>query len=188
MTTTSAVGTLLLLAAPLTAQQPARPDTARGMMGPMHVMSPMMGHMGQMHEMMQPMMRGMAFAPDHLLQRKDALGLTPQQVTRLTALRDAAKTAHDAAAAEARNHMEALKQTLAANAPDTAAARRHFQGAHDAMGRAHWTMLAAAAQAKAALTDAQRGRVEGWVDAMEMHERMQMGPRPMQPGQGPPQR
>jgi len=185
---TAVLGALLLAAVPLAAQQPARPDTARGMMGPMQMMSPMMGHMGQMHEMMQPMMRGMAFAPDPLLDRKDVLGLTPQQVTRLTALRDAAKTAQDAAMAEARTHMQALRQSLAANAPDTAGARRHFQAAHDAMGRGHWTMLAAAAQTKAALTDAQRGRVEGWVDAMEMHQQMQMGPRPMQPGQGPPQR
>ncbi len=188
MKTMPTVGTLLLLVAPLAAQQPGRPDTVRGMMGPMHMMSQMMGHMEQMHEMMQPMMRGMAFAPDHLLGRKDALGLTPQQVTRLTVLRDAAKTAHDAAHAQARTQMQALSQTLAADAPDTVAARRQFRAAHDAMGRAHWTMLAAAAQAKAALTDAQRGRVEGWVDAreghqMEMRQGMPMGPRPAQPPQ-----
>src|SRR5574341_1837254 len=54
----------------------------------------------QMHEMMAPMMGAMAYAPDHLLSRKDSLGLTPQQVTRLTAIRDAAKSAHDAAAAD----------------------------------------------------------------------------------------
>jgi hypothetical protein len=206
MKTMPTVGTLLLLVAPLAAQQPAKPDTMPrtgmpGMMGPMmHGMAPMgpgmgqgmmggmmmshmQGHMQQMHEMMQPMMRGMAFAPDHLIQRKDALGLTSQQVTRITALRDAAKTAHDAAAADGRTHMQALSQALAANAPDTVTARRHFQAAHDAMGKAQWTMLAAAAQAKALLTDMQRGRVEGWVDAMEMQQRMQMGPQPMSPRQ-----
>jgi len=132
---------------------------------------------GGMHEMMAqmmaPMMRGMAFAPDHLLMRKDALGLTSQQVTRLTALRDAAKTAHDAAEADGKAHMGALAQAMQASAPDTGAVRLHFQGAHVAMGKAHLTMLTAAAQAKALLTDEQRGRVNGWVDAMEMHQ-MQM--------------
>ena len=152
---------LALVAAPLAAQQP-------GMMGQG------MSHMKQMEQMMAPMMRGMAFAPDHLLMRKDALGLTAQQVTRLTALRDAAKTAHDAAEADGKAHMGALAQAMQASAPDTGAVRLHFQGAHAAMGKAHLTMLTAAAQAKALLTDEQRGRVNGWVDAMEMHQ-MQMG-------------
>jgi len=152
-----------LLALPLAAQQP-------GMMG-----QGMMPHMMQMEHMMAPMMRGMAFAPDHLLMRKDALGLTAQQVARLTALRDAAKTAHDAAAADAKTHMDALAQAMQTSAPDTGAVRLHFQAAHAAMGKAHFTMLNAAAQAKAMLTDEQRGRVNGWVDAMEMHQMDQAG-------------
>ncbi len=152
-----------LLALPLAAQQP-------GMMG-----QGMMPHMMQMEHMMAPMMRGMAFAPDHLLMRKDALGLTAQQVARLTALRDAAKTAHAAAAADAKTHMDALVQAMQASAPDTGAVRLHFQAAHAAMGKAHFTMLNAAAQAKAMLTDEQRGRVNGWVDAMEMHQIDQAG-------------
>jgi hypothetical protein len=135
----------------------------------------MMSHMMQMEQMMAPMMRGMAFAPDHLLMRKDALGLTAQQVTRLTALRDAAKTVHDAAQADAKTHMDALAQAMQASAPDTGAVRLHFQGAHAAMGKAHFTMLTAAARAKALLTDEQRGRVNGWVDAMQMHQMNQKG-------------
>jgi len=142
---------LTLVAAPLAAQQP-------GMMGQGKP------HMMQMEQMMAPMMRGMAFAPDHLLMRKDALGLTAQQVTRLTALRDAAKTAHDAAQADAKTHMDALAQAMQASAPDTGAVRLHFQAAHAAMGKAHLTMLTAAAQAKAVLTDEQRGWVNGHDD------------------------
>jgi len=157
---------MALVAAPLAAQQP-------GMMG-----QGMMPQMMQMQEMMGPMMRGMAFAPNHLLMRKDALGLSAQQVARLTAIRDAAKTAHDAAHADAKTHMDALAQAMQAAAPDTGAVKLHFQAAHAAMGKAHWLMLAAAAQAKAVLTDEQRGRVNGWVDAMQMHQ-MQMG-RPRQ--------
>jgi Spy/CpxP family protein refolding chaperone len=148
---------LALVAAPLAAQQP-------GMMG-----RGTMPHMMQMQEMMAPMMRGMAYAPNHLLERKDSLGLTAQQVTRLTALRDAAKTAHDAAHADAKAHMDALAQAFQAAAPDTNAVRQHFQAAHAAMGKAHWTMLAAAAQAKAVLTDEQRARVGRWASAMMEH-------------------
>jgi len=177
----------LAVAAPLAAQQPdsaKKPAMPMGhqmgqMMGPgmmqgrmkeMHgMMGPMMGHMSQM---MGPMMRGMGYNPEHLLMKQDQLQLTAQQITRLTALRDAFKTAHDAAQAGAKTHMDALHQVLQANAPDTAALRQHFQAAHSAMGNAHFAMLRATAQAKAVLTDAQRGRVEGWMDAME-----QMGPR-----------
>src|SRR6266511_3113378 len=90
---------LALAAAPLAAQQP-------GMM------------MGHDQQMMAHMMRAMAFTPDHLLARKDSLNLTPQQITRLTALRDAAKTAHDAAAAAGKMHMDALAQAFQAPTPD----------------------------------------------------------------------
>ena len=163
---------MALVAAPLAAQHPAKPDTdmMHHMMG-QGMMPPMM----QMQEMMGPMMRGMAFAPDHLLMRKDALGLSAQQVTRLTAIRDAAKTAHDAAHADATTHVDAVARAMQASAPDTGAVKLHFQAAHAAMGKAHLAMLTAAAQAKALLTDEQRGRVNGWVDAMEMRPMHQMG-------------
>jgi hypothetical protein len=151
----------------------------QGMMGQRMMRHPgamhgMPGMMGQMMEMMGPMMRTMAFEPDHLLARKDALELTPQQVTRLTALRDAAKTAHDAALKDMQTHMAGMAQTMKATAPDTTALKQHFQEAQAAMGRAHWAMLSAAAQARAALTDVQRGRVEGWADAMQMHQGQMM--------------
>lgn len=161
----------LVLALPLSAQHPmpaqkdsARPATRGAMMrdGMHHEM---------MSEMMAPMMRAMAFTPAHLLERKDVLALTPQQVTRLTTLRDEAKRAHDAAAAQAKQHRDALGQALQGS--DTAAIRTHFQAMHAAMGTAHWTMLRAVAQSRAILNDAQRGRVDGWADAMQMHQRMQ---------------
>lgn len=163
----------LALAAPLAAQQPdsAKPPMpmhGHGEMGMHDMTGPMMEHM---MDMMGPMMRTMAFTPDHLLARKDALELTPQQITRLTSLRDAAKAAHDAAHTEMEAHMQAMAQTMKAAAPDTAALKQHFQAAQTAMGRAHWSMLSAAAQARAVLTDTQRGRVEGWADMMQMHGR-----------------
>lgn len=126
----------------------------------------MKSHMDQMEEMMAPMMSAMAFTPEHLLSRKDSLALTPQQVTRLTALRDAAKTAHDAAAADAKAHMTGVADAMHAAAPDTGSLRMHFTAAHEAMGKAHWAMLSAAAQARAVLTDEQRARVERWAGRM----------------------
>jgi len=153
---------IALAVAPLAAQQP-------GMMG--HDQE-MMAHMQQMEQMMAPMMRAMAFTPDHLLGRKDTLNLTPQQITRLTALRDAAKIAHDAAAAEAKAHMDGVAQALNVATPDTGAVKMHFQAAHTAMGKAQWAMLAAAAQARAVLTDEQRARVDRWA-GMTMDHRME---------------
>lgn len=153
----------LLTAAPLAAQEHEHErEAARGSHMQMNMQMPMM------EEMMGPMMRVMMFSPEHLLQRKDVLGLTAAQVARLTALRDAAKTAHDAAQADAKTHHDALMQAMSAGAPDTVALRQHFQAAHTAMGTAHWSMLRAAAQARAVLTDGQRGRVDGWADAMQM--------------------
>jgi Spy/CpxP family protein refolding chaperone len=126
-------------------------------------------HMAQMQEMMAPMMGAMTFAPEHLLARKDSLALTPQQVTRLTALGDAARAAHDAASADAKTHMSALAAAWQAAAPDTVALKTHFAAAHEAMGKAHWAMLSAAAQARGVLTNEQRARVEGWVSTKREH-------------------
>lgn len=164
--------TLILLACtavPLVAQQPQAMGH-RHMMGQPCVMGQpceMMPHMQQMGLMMAPMMRAMAFTPDHLLANKDSLKLTPQQITKLTALRDAAQAAHDASAADVKTHMDAITPAWTAAAPDTAALRSHFQAAHDGMGKAHWAMLAAAAQARSVLTAEQRARVDQWATEMQ---------------------
>jgi hypothetical protein len=161
-----------LAAAPLAAQHD-HPAPRAGRMDsagprPMAGMPQMqrMQHMEGMQMEGMAMHAAMAFAPAQLLERKDKLGLSAQQVTRLEALRDAAQTAHDRAHTAARVAGDSLGVVLGAAAPDTALARRLFRAHHDAMGEAHWVMLRAGAQAKAVLTDAQRGRVEGWADAM----------------------
>lgn len=153
MRTIAILGAAVLVAAPLTGQHDStRHQTKQsGARGEGHQM---------MEEMMGPMMKSMAYTPAHLLERSAELQLTPDQVTRLTALRDAATPAHDAAHNEARAHMEEVGKAMQAAAPDTGAVKMHFQGAHNAMGKAHWTMLAAAAQARAILTVAQRAKVE----------------------------
>jgi len=167
----------LALAVPLAAQQS---DTMHHPMmgaGPGMMMdNPMMERMGP------SMMRLMLNTPQHLLARKDALGLTPDQVGRPAALRDGAKTARDAALAEAETHVKELEQVANAAKADTAALKTHFQAAHNAMGKAHWTMLASSAQARAVLTDAQRAKVQMWADSMQawmqQHQRMMNPARP----------
>ena len=175
------VAAVTLAVAPLAAQQPGKPDS----MG-----QPMTGH-GRMPAMMEgPMMREMGpammtllfYAPQHLLARKDALDLTADQVARLTGLRDGLSKADVAAMAEAQAHLKELEQAASAPRPDTSALKVHFQAAHNAMGKAHWTMLAAAAQARAVLSDAQRAKVQAWADSMhawtEQHRQMMKPSRP----------
>ncbi len=168
----------LTVAVPLAAQQPdsARKPMRGGMM--QDRMMGMQGMMGHRTDMMGPMMPGMAFAPAHLLAQKDALELTPQQVTRLTAMRDAMKTTHDAVHAEMQTHMDAMAAVMKAASPDSTQLKQHFQGTHAAMGRAHWVMLSAAAQARGMLTDVQRGRVEGMAAAMQNHMMRMRTPGP----------
>jgi hypothetical protein len=127
----------------------------------------MMGREGHamMEEMMAPMKQVMRFAPEHLLLRKDTLALSADQVARLIAIRDAAKAAHDAAHAAAMTHLHAQHEAFEAASPDTNAMKQHFQAAHDAIGTAHWAMLAAAIRTRALLTAAQRASVDGLTGA-----------------------
>jgi Spy/CpxP family protein refolding chaperone len=110
--------------------------------------------------MVTGMMAAMASEPAHLLAMKADLRLTAEQERQITALRDAARPAHDAALRDAQGHARELAEVLGAARPDTAAVRAHFQGAHAAMGQAHLAMLTAAAQARAILSDAQRSQID----------------------------
>jgi hypothetical protein len=154
---------------PLAAQHPAKPAEPRPMG---HTTGDPMG----MQEMMAPMMHVMLYTPQHLLARKDALGLTADQVARLTKVRDATLAAQDAAMTEAKAHLEELQQAADAPSPDTAALKIHFQAAHVAMGNAHLLALVSAVQAKAILNDAQRLKLKTWADSMhawmEQHHQM----------------
>jgi Spy/CpxP family protein refolding chaperone len=119
-----------------------------------------MMHGMDMDSMMAPMMRMMEYTPEHLLARKDALHLTGDQVSRLTSLADAARTAHDAAARQAMMHMGEMEEVMHGAAPDTSAVKHHLDAAHRFMGDAMWAMMRSAAQARAVLTDAQRAQVD----------------------------
>jgi len=147
-----------------------------GAQQPAHPMHPMMDDPMAMQEMMGPMMQVMLYTPQHLLARKDALGLTADQVARLTTLHGATQAAQDAAMGEAKAHVQELAQVTSAAAPDTNALKTHFQAAHAAMGKAHWLALASAVQARAILNDAQRTKLKAWSDSMQtwMEQHRQM--------------
>lgn len=150
---TRILGLALLLAMPLAAQQPMAADSEHHAHGDM-----MMEHgmMGPGMPGMAMMMEGMEYNPAHLLALNGELSLTAQQITALTAIRDQAKRAQDAAMEKMKTHMDELHTALDAATPDTAAIRTHFLAAHDAMGQAHLAMLIGNARAKALLTDTQR--------------------------------
>ena len=150
-----------LLALPLAAQQ------AGGMMDGPQMQG--MG-MGMMDSMMAPMMHSMATAPERLLLRKTALHLTEDQVSQITALRDAMRPVRDSAAQHAMMHLREMDEVMHVPAPDTAAIRQHFEAALQYMGQAHMAMLDAAAQARAVLSDDQRKQV----DAMAQMRRPMM--------------
>ena len=173
-TEAAVLGLALALAGSLAAQQPsAQPPQAqgaqpaqagtaapwRGMRGP-RGMSPFMG-------------RGLGlgvglYAPDRLMNRRDVLALTPDQVSRLDALAQEAKQARDKAQADAKPQWDQLVDLWKQPTPDIAQIKQHAQAAMQAMEAAHLAQLTAAAQAKAVLTPEQRGRVAGWADAMRM--------------------
>lgn len=153
-----------LATAPLVAQHPAAP------------MSRMMGDPMGMQEMMEPVASVMLYTPLHLLARKDALGLTADQVARLTALRDATTAAQGAAMSEAKSHLEELQGASDAGSPDSAVVKTHFLAAHAAMGRARWLSIRSALEARALLTDGQRMKLKAWADSMQawMQQHRQM--------------
>ncbi|HVH67169.1 MAG TPA: hypothetical protein VM716_04825 [Gemmatimonadales bacterium] len=156
------------LAAPLCAQQPGTEGSMMHPMGPVGSLGPVM-------------MQMMWYMPQHLLAHKEALGLMPDQVTRLTALRDGERTAREAIEAEAEAHVKELDQAASAPQPDTVVLKTRFAAAHAAMGKAHWLALTTAVQAKSVLNDAQRKKVTVWADSMhawmQQHRRM-MPPSP----------
>ena len=120
MTTTRLLVVIGLATAPLAAQH--RPAPTGRMMG-----DPM-----EMQEMMAPIAQVMLYTPQHLLPRKEALGLTADQVARLTALRDATTAAQDAAMSEAETHLGELQLAADAASPDSGVVKTHFQAAHAA--------------------------------------------------------
>ena len=156
----------LALAAPLAAQNPPPPP-------PREPPAPL-----QRPELMGRAMEFGAYGPEPLVDRREALSLTPEQVSRLEALAQDARQAREKATADAKPHWDQLEDLWKQPAPDVNQVRTHAQAAMQAMQAARLAQLTAAAQAKAVLTPEQRGRVAGWADGarFRMRDRME-GPR-----------
>jgi hypothetical protein len=173
--------TLLLVALPAMAQDAPPPP-------PEHQMR-MKQEMGQMHQMqmrhMDPMAQVAVYAPPHLLERKDALELSDEQVSRLEALAAEFKEGHHQAVADAEAHHKQAMEIWMTDSPDIDQLRAHAEAAMQAQQTAHMVLLVAAAQGKALLDAEQRGHVAGWLEAQQhmMHQRMQ-GMQGMHQGMG----
>ncbi len=173
--------TLLLVALPAMAQDAPPP--------PEHQMMPRMKQMQGMDQMqrhMDPMAQVAAYAPPHLLERKEALELSDEQVSRLEALAAEFKEGHHQAMADAAEHHKQAMEIWMTDAPDIDQLRAHAEAAMQAQQTAHMVLIVAAAQGKALLNAEQRGNVAGWLEARQhmMHQRMQCGMRGMQGMQG----
>ncbi len=106
-----------------------------------------------------------AYDPDRLIARREALGLTPEQVQRLESLAQEVRKARGAADSIVRARRSELEQLWREEAPNVDQLRAQAEAILQARHRAQIAALTAAAQAKALLTPEQRGRVAGWADA-----------------------
>jgi Spy/CpxP family protein refolding chaperone len=155
-------GIALAFAGPLAAQQHHAEMHPGGMaMGQGHAMCQQMDMMDMMGMMGGGMLTPiLQFAPARLLSHADHLGLTTDQVARLTALRDAtakaAEQAHEPAMAA---HMK-LDQAFKDSPQDTTAIRQYFMAHQTAMSNTQWIRANAALQARAILTPEQRMKIE----------------------------
>jgi hypothetical protein len=147
----------------------------------------MMEHHGPMMPAMPLAREIQAFRPGALLERGERLGLTEQQVQRLTALQTELQTAHE------RTHTEVQARMAEAHTAwqggDSRAANAASQAVMQTLLAGHMAALNGATQARGVLTEEQRGRVQGWMDAgnarmrqmqmrrQQMQNRMNRGPQ-----------
>jgi Spy/CpxP family protein refolding chaperone len=123
-----------------------------------------------------------AFAPQLLVQRKDFLGLTEDQVSRLEQLSEELKGVHEQALEEAQASHEALREAWQADQPDADVVQHYAQQAMEARQAAQLAMVGGAAQAKGLLTPEQQGKMEGWMEGMRMGRQIRRGQRGMRRG------
>ncbi|HWP39071.1 MAG TPA: Spy/CpxP family protein refolding chaperone [Gemmatimonadales bacterium] len=121
------------------------------------------------------------FQPSRLIDRREVLGLTPDQVARLETLAQEVRQARERADTTSRAQRQRLRDLWNSPTPDPAQIRAAAQAAMQTRQTAALAALEAAAKAKAVLTPEQRGRVAGWADGARMRMRMDRG----RPGPAP---
>ena len=112
-----------------------------------------------------PGMRMAIYSPTALLEKREALALTADQVTKLSTLENDLRAAREKAATDAKPHRDELAKLWEQSVPDVAQIRTHAQAMMQVEQTAQLAALLSTAQAKAVLTPEQRGRVQGWAEA-----------------------
>lgn len=174
----TATTVLALAATPALAQQhqhgQGHQEEGAGQM--MHPMSGM--HQQMMGGGMMGMMHGQ---PAMLLQASDALGLTPEQVEGLTALRDRARPEHQQHMQAAMAAHRTAATALEGDAPDLDGYEEALTEASQHMVMAHVAMARSAVEARGLLTAEQRTKLEEVMSTMDgSHGGMMQG----HPGHG----
>lgn len=113
------------------------------------------------------------FSPSAVLRQQESLGLAPEQVTQLEALRDQAQAVDAQATPELTSLRQELADAWAAERVDPDLIRTRTQAVLNAEQTVAVANAEATARAQALLTDEQRGRVLGRGDAMRERSGMQ---------------
>jgi Spy/CpxP family protein refolding chaperone len=154
----------ILIALGLTIVVPAVLDAQRRPLGPRgQAFGPRMA-IGNRAGPAQIGRQGMAFNPQLLIQRREALDLSDEQVTQLEALAAETRSTREALPATIREHADALREAWRAETTDVGAIERHTRAILDAQQQAAMAAVTATARARELLSAEQRGRMEGWVE------------------------
>lgn len=149
---------------------------AQGQPGPRAGMGMGMG-MGPHMAAGQRGQHGGLYAPQMLLNRRQRLEITEEQARQLEGLASEIRQAQDKASAAAKPHEEKLGELWQADQPNVQAIQSEMQALMAARHTAGLAHAAALAKAKGLLTAEQRGKVEGWAEAMSMRARRGDGQR-----------
>jgi hypothetical protein len=128
---------------------------------------------------MQPGMRGgmqqgcRGFCPSAILRQQQSLGLAPEQVTQLEALRDQTQSVNAQATTDLTSLRQELADAWAAEQVDPDLIGTRTRAVLNAQQTVAVANAEATARAQALLTDEQRGRVLGRGDAMRGRSGMQ---------------
>lgn len=155
----AAIVSLLIVAAPAAAQQ-GQPTPGQNMPG-----------WGMHGQMMGPGMMGMGtHGPGMILALKSALGLSDAQVQQIQKIRDDARTTAQKDMQQALKAHQAAVQALMSDNPDTSAFQKNLQQAANDFVSARVAMAQAYVNARKALTDQQRQKLDE--GAAMIHELM----------------
>lgn len=128
---------------------------------------------------MHPGLPGLGrLGPAALVRFRQQLELTDEQVSRLEALEQPLREAHEQARQTIQEHQRQLREAWQADEPDGAAIRSHMQAIMQAEQQAQLAAVDAALGARAVLTDEQRGRLQGWIGARAWGQRARMMRQP----------